>query len=225
MAIIKCISLHKEYANGADTSKALTDCNIEIKEGTFVTITGVKASGKSSLLRILGGYERPSFGVVYINNHNIYSYSDDELALFRRKEVGYLFQNDSLIPDLTVHENIILLNTLVRTKYEKDYYEDLVDRLQISNVLSRFPKQLSTNQLLSVTYARALINKPKIILMEEQNNYHCEQMDRAVLDYLLYTVYQYHKTLIMVTNNPEICAFADHFIKLNNGFIVEDRVI
>jgi putative ABC transport system ATP-binding protein len=224
MAIIKCVCLHKEYANGASTIKALTDCNIEIKEGTFVTITGVKASGKSTLLRILGGYERPSFGSVHIDNHNIYSYSDDKLAIFRRKEVGYLLQNDSLIPDLTVHENIILLNTLACIKYEEDYYEDLVDRLQISNVLSRFPKQLSSNQLLSVAYARALINKPNIILMDEQNSHH-EQMNMDVLDYLLSMVYQYHKTMIMVTNDPEICAFADHFITLGDGLIVEDRVI
>lgn len=223
MTIIKSVNLGKTFYNDTNSISAIKDCNIEIKKGEFVVISGSKASGKTTLLRLLGGYERPSEGAVYISDNNITLYDDDELAILRKKEVGYLFQNDSLIPELTVHENIIMPMVLGRKRCDEDYYKDLSDRLHISGILSRYPKQLTANQLQCVAYARALIHKPNIILMDEPLNYLYHHMDMEVFDYLLDAVYQYHKTLIIVTNNSDISFYADHVIKLRKGSVIEDK--
>lgn len=222
MVAIKSINLRKIFPKEQDSVYALSDCNVEINEGEFVVINGAKASGKTTLLHLLGGYERPSGGAIYINNNNISLYDEDELAIMRRKEVGYLFQNNSLIPELSVHVNIIMPTIISRKKYDDDYYKDLTESLNIAGILSSYPKQLSPNQLRYVTLARALITKPNILLIDEPTDDIYSQMDIEVLDYLLNIVYKYNKTLIMVTNNLELSSYANHIIKLRSGVIVED---
>lgn len=223
--MIKSEGLYKSYQLDSTNIDAVIDCNIQIEEGECVVITGPKASGKSTLLRLLGGVERPSKGSIYLNNENITSYNEDELALLRRKEIGYLFHNESLIPELTVHENIIMPTILSHQRYDKDYYEDLTDRLQISKILTRYPKQLSRNQLECVAYARTLITQPNIILVDEPTNQLYQQTGKEVINFLLNMVHLYRKTLIMVKRDHEVNEFADHIIKLNRGMVIEDRII
>ena len=189
-----------------------------------MAVVGTRGSGKTTLLHLLGGFERPSGGAVYLNKLNITDISDDELALVRRKEIGYLFHNDSLIPELTIHENIMMPIILARTKLDQSYYENLTSRLHISGILNRYPKHLSQNQLQCVAYARALINKPNIILADEPISHLYQHVGKEVLDLLLNMVHIYQKTLIMVTQDPEVSIFADHIIKLNRGVVVEDRI-
>lgn len=222
MAICKITGLNKTYQNEHSIVNAIVNCNCEIAAGECVAICGTKASGKTTLLRIIGGLERPSSGDVFINYDNIVSYSDDKLAVMRRKEIGYLFHNDTLISELTVHENIIIPALLAGKKYEDTYCRNIIRRLQMKDILSLYPRQLSLNQLQQVICARALINDPDIILVDEPEGY---SMDRNIIDFLLDMVYQYHKTLIMVTNDSETCFFADHIIRLHNGEIIEDRRI
>ncbi len=223
MAVCEIRDLNKTYTGEHNYIQAIVNCNMEINKGEFTVINGDRASGKSTLLRILGGLERPTNGEVYINKHNITALSDDELAIMRRNEIGFLFQNNSLISELTVHENIIMPSVLAHKKYIKEYYEEIIGRLGINDILSLYPRQLSFSQLECVTYARALINNPDIILVDEpSDNY---KLDKVILDLLLNMVYLYHKTLVMVTNDPEVSIFADHIVRLQEGMIVENRKI
>lgn len=224
MVTIQCSELYKSYQLEDKSIDAVVDCNIQIEEGECVVITGSKDSGKSTLLRLLGGFERPSKGIIYLKKGNMVSLKDDELAILRRKEIGYLFHNDSIIPELTVHENIIMPSILARIKYNEDFYEDLTDRLHISGILTRYPKQLSRNQLQCVAYARALINQPNIILADEPTHQLYQQTGNEILNFLMNMVRLYHKTLIMVSQDPEVIDYADHIIKLNRGRIIEDRL-
>ncbi len=225
MPICKITALNKSFQKDDNLIRAIVNCNIEIKKGECVAISGSKASGKTTLLRILGGLERPTSGEVYINHKNITNFTDDQLAKMRRNEIGYLFQNDSLIPELTVHENIIIPSILARKKYDKTYYQELIEWLNIGELLNHYPKQLAKNQLACVTYARALINKPNIILVDDFTDNYDYQMNKELLDFLLNMVYYHKKTLIMVTNDSEIDLFVDHIIRLKDGEIVEDRRI
>ncbi len=225
MAILKSTKLYKRYLRNNVFIYAINNCNIEVNAGECVVICGEKNSGKSTLLRLLGGLERPTSGDLSINHKNVSRFNDDELAIVRRKEVGYLFNNDSFISELTIHENIIMPALLAQKKYDENYYTELTDRLHISRILSRYPKQVSMSQLQCAAYARALINKPSIILMDEPNDYGYHQMDRDILEFLLNIVYEYHRTLIMVTNDPEVSIYVDHIIKLKDGEIIEDRRI
>jgi putative ABC transport system ATP-binding protein len=193
--------------------------------GECVTIDGIKGSGKSTLLHLLGGFERPSSGSIYINQNDITSLSEDELAIIRRKEIGFLFQNDSLIPELTVYENIILPTIISRIKYDNNYYEDLMNQLHLSGILKRYPKELTPSQLLSVAYARALIHQPNIILVDEPTNHAYQHRGRDVFEHLLKLVHSYHKTLIMVTQDTLVHHYSDHLIRLNKGVIIEDKMI
>jgi putative ABC transport system ATP-binding protein len=225
MTLIKSRNLCKSYCDDRNLVNAIIDCNVEIEQGECVTIIGTKCSGKTTLLRLLGGIERPSSGSIYIDQDDIASFSDDKLAILRRNEIGYLFQNDSLIPDLTVHENIIMPTILSHRKYEEEYYEDLMKQLQLSDILKRYPNQLTINQLLCVAYARALIHQPNIILIDEPTNLLYQQKGKEVLELLLNMVRRYHKTLIMVTRDPVASIYANHIIRLNRGIIIEDRII
>jgi putative ABC transport system ATP-binding protein len=204
--------------------KALIDCSFNIDQGECVAIVGTNGSGKTTLLHLLGGFERPSSGSIYINNTKMDTCSENQLALIRRKEIGYLFHNDSLLPELTIHENIMMPIILNRRTLDQSYYEDITNQLHISGILNRYPRQLSQNQLQCVSYARALIHQPSIIIADEPTGYLYDHISKEVIELLLNMVHLYQKTLIMVTQDPEVSIYADHIIKLNHGKIVEDRL-
>ena len=225
MTMIKSVNLSKTFMKDSSCTYAVYDCNVEINEGEFVVISGVKESGKTTLLHLLGGYERPSDGTVFINNNDVSLFNDDELANIRRKEVGYLHRNDSLIPELTVHENIIMPLLLDDGSYDEEYFNELTDSLHLTGILKRYPKHLNTIQLRYVTLARALINRPSILLMDEPIFDFYPQIDKDVLDYLLNIVRIDNKTFIMVTNRQEYSIYANHIIKLRSGVVVEDKFV
>lgn len=222
-----CVSkdLCKTYHNNHCTVNAIANCNLDIGTGECVLLCGGSSSGKTTLLRILGGLERPTSGEVYINGHNIIALSDDELAAMRRKEIGYIFHNDSLIPELTVHENINMPAFLDNKKYDKAYFQDLTEKLQLTEILSRYPKNLTANELQRVAFARALINKPNLILADKPEYDFDQSVDKYIMDFLRDMVYQYHKTLIIVTDHTDNCSFMNHIIRLNDGIVIEDRRI
>lgn len=226
MITIKSVNMRKTFLNETDSMYAVFDCNLEIKKGEFVVISGEKDSGKTTLLHLLGGYERPSGGTLYIKDNNVTQYSDDELAVMRRNEVGYMLQSDSLIPELNVRDNIMIPLILAGKECEEEYFNELTDCLRLTGLLNYYPKQLSMNQLRNVTLARALINQPNIILMDEPvHDDVFPQISKEVMDYLLNAVYQCQKTLIMVSNNPDYFIYANHIIKLRSGVVFEDRLL
>jgi ABC-type antimicrobial peptide transport system, ATPase component len=224
MMIYKVTDMNKIYQNDAGAVNAIVGCNIEINEGECVCISGGRASGKTTLLRILGGLERPTSGEIFIKSNNITSCSDDELTILRRKEIGYLLQNNSLIPELNVHENVIIPAILAHKKYDKVYYQNLICKLNIKDIISSYPRQLTPWQIKCVIFARALINNPNIILLDEPTDLR-QQIERDILEFLMNMVLDYQKTLIMVTNDAEIKLFASRIIKLKNGEIIENKQI
>jgi putative ABC transport system ATP-binding protein len=225
MALLKSTGLCKSYEKKHRLVHALKDCSIEINAGECVAVSGGRDSGKTTLLRLLSGLERPTQGSVYINQKNIFSYKEDELAMVRRKEIGFSLQNDSLIPELTVHENVILPSLLAGIKFDEGYYKELADHLHISGILSLNPKYLSDRQLQCVALARALINQPNIIMLDEPAIYLYQQFDKEILDFLMNMVYLNKKTLILVTNDTDINLYVDHIITLKQGEVIEDKRI
>lgn len=225
MVICQTVGLSKTYNQSNYQITAIKNCNLKFTAGECIAICGSRTSGKSTLLRMLCGLERPTDGVVYIKNKNITEYSDDELAIMRRNEIGYLNQNNSLIPELTIHENIIMPSILAHNKYDETYYKDLIEHLQLKEYLSCRPKQLTEHQRYLVNCARALINNPSIILFDEPYDQELATMNKSLLDYLLNLVYMKGKTLIMVMDDSEINIFMDHIIRLENGEVVENRRI
>lgn len=223
MVTCKTIGLSKSFFSDKEEINAIINCNLELKAGECIAVCGSRASGKSTLLRMLSGFERPSGGTVLINQKDITAYSDDELAMLRRNEIGYVLQNDSLIAELNVHENIVMPAIIAHKRYNKDYYEDLISHFQLKELLAFKPKQLNDSQCQAVIYARALINNPNIILIDENNN--GPRLDKKILDYLLNLVYMKGKTLIMVCNDNEFDIFTDHIIRLDRGEVVENRRI
>lgn len=223
MNICRTVGVSKSYFNNNIEIHAIIDCNLEIRAGECIAVSGVKNSGKSTLLRILGGMERPTEGSIFIGDKNISTYTDDELAIMRRKEIGYLFQYDSLIPELNIHENIIMPAILAHNKYNEDYYQDLVEHFYLKELLTYKPKQLSQHQLQSVIYARALMNNPDIILVDEPENSSGQKLDKSIQDFLQNQVYRYGKTLIMATEDTNFNIEIDHIIRLEHGVVVESR--
>lgn len=224
MIMCKLSGLYKTYHADNKNIEAIVNCDLEVNEGECVAICGPKASGKTTLLRMIGGLERPTKGNVYINQRNITCFNDDELVKMRRKEIGYLFQLDSIIPELNVHENIILPAILAHNKYNETYYRALIAQFQLKDVLSLHPKWLSEYQMQSILYARALINNPNIILVDEEAGV-CEKMNLRTMDFLSAMLSQYHKTVILVSNEENINRIADHIIRLEHGKVIENKRI
>lgn len=225
MVLIRGNHLRKTYYIDDNPLHAVLDCNIEIKEGECVVIYGAKGAGKSTLLRLLGGYERPCGGTIFIKGNNITSYNDDQLAIMRRSEVGYLYRNDSLLPELTAHENIILPTLIANKKYDEEYYRELAVLFHINGVLNCYSRQLTQVQQQCVTYVRALLHKPDIILLDEPDHGIYPDFKHEILTYLMDMVFWNQKTLIIATNDPEILEFGTHIIKIRRGAILEDKMI
>lgn len=215
-----CKTFHSEDKN----ITAIYDCNINIKQGERVALSGGRDSGKTTLLRMLGGLERPSNGRLYINDMDISQVDEDELAVLRRETIGCLLQYNSIISELTVHENIIMPAILANRRYDKSYYEELIYRLKLTDYLSQYPKQLSSNQLYLVACARALINQPDIILMDKPENHIFPWVKDLVMDVLLKLVLNNRNILIMVTDDSEV-SYLNHLIKLKNGVVIEDTLL
>ncbi|SHH82866.1 putative ABC transport system ATP-binding protein [Caloranaerobacter azorensis DSM 13643] len=225
MEIIKTQNLSKVYGKGNTKVEALRDVNISINEGEFVSIVGASGSGKSTLLHLLGGLDRPSSGKVIIDGYDIYNLKEKELAVFRRRKIGFVFQFYNLISVLNVEENIVLPLLLDHQKVDKNHIRDIMNILGIEDRKTHLPSELSGGQQQRVSIGRALAYKPSIILADEPTGNLDSKSTKEVMELLRLSVKKYHQTLVLVTHDLEIASQADRIITLKDGEVVKDEVI
>lgn len=219
MAILETIHLEKVYGKTDVKVNALTDANIVIEKGEFVAVTGPSGSGKSTLLHLLGGLERASKGTIMVNDKDISSLSDKELAEFRRKEVGFIFQQYNLISILNVRENIELPLLIGEDKIDKGYIDRLMSILGLADREKHLPSQLSGGQQQRVAIARALVTKPNIILADEPTGNLDSKTSEKVMELLKMSSKEFNQTIIMITHDGKLAQSADRIISIIDGKI------
>ena len=222
MEILRIENLYKTYGEGDNKVEALKDINLSINKGEFVAIIGASGSGKSTLLHLLGGLDRPSSGRVIIDEKSIYDYKDEELSIFRRRKVGFIFQFFNLIPVLDVEENIELPVVLDNEKVDEEYLNEIISILNLEDRRTHLPSELSGGQQQRVSIGRALINKPSIILADEPTGNLDSKNTREVIELLKFTARKFNQTLILITHDSNIAAMADRVITIADGEIIED---
>ena len=222
MSFIKLRSLYKIYKQGENEVYALNGLSAVIEQGEFLAILGPSGSGKSTLLHILGGLDSPTKGSVIIDGADISEYSDQELAKYRRKTVGFVFQSFNLLPALTVQENIEMPVLIDEGEIDKEYLEEIEKGLEIADLKKRLPSQISGGQMQRVAIARALANKPTLILADEPTGNLDSEISEKVLALFLETCRRYGQTLVMITHNEEIAAKADRIIRIRDGKIQDE---
>ncbi|WMM26082.1 ABC transporter ATP-binding protein [Tissierella sp. MB52-C2] len=220
MNILECKELKKNYGHGETTVKALDGVNLQIKNGEFVAIVGTSGSGKSTLLHMLGGLDRPTAGSVIVDGKEIYSLKDDELTIFRRRKIGFVFQNYNLVPVLNVYENIVLPIQLDGNKVDKEYLNIIITTLGLTEKLKNLPNNLSGGQQQRVAIARALATKPAIILADEPTGNLDSKTSLDVMGLLKVTSKQFSQTIAMITHNEETAQMAERIIRIEDGKIV-----
>ncbi len=218
--ILKAASLKKYYGKESNITKALDDVSIEIAQGEFVSIIGTSGSGKSTLLNMLGGLDNPTSGSVVIRGKEIGKMNDEQLSVFRRRNIGFIFQDYNLVPILNVYQNIVLPIELDGNKIDKGYIDEIVHLLHLEEKLSNLPNSLSGGQQQRVAIARALAGKPAIILADEPTGNLDTKTSQDVLELLKVSCQQFHQTLVMITHNPEIAIMADRMVRIEDGHIV-----
>lgn len=216
-------NLKKIYKNGNHETFALNGINFTVDKGEFVAIVGASGSGKSTLLNIIGGLDNPSSGDVILNGKNILEFSDEEKAIFRRKKIGFVFQNYNLIPALNAYENIVMPINLDGKKPEKEYFDKIVKALKIEDKLNNMSNDLSGGQQQRVAIARALITKPDLLLADEPTGNLDHKTSLEVVDLLKYTNKKFNQTIIMITHDREIALMADRAICIEDGKIIGGR--
>ena len=221
MEILKVENLTKSYGKGEAKVDAIKNINLSINKGEFVAIVGPSGSGKSTLLHLLGGVDKPTSGKVYINDVDIYNLKEKDLSIFRRRNVGLIYQFYNLIPVLSVKENILLPAELDNRKIDKDYLDDLLKTLGLKERANHLPNELSGGQQQRTSIGRALINRPSIVLVDEPTG----KNSKEVLELLKLSVRKYNQTLIMITHDPSIALQADRVITIEDGTIKQDEVI
>ena len=225
MEILRVENLVKSYGKGEAKVDALKSVNLSIKKGEFVAIVGPSGSGKSTLLHLLGGVDSPTSGKVYINDVDIYDLKTKDLAIFRRRNVGLIYQFYNLIPVLTAKENILLPAELDNRKIDKDYLNDLLSTLGLKERQNHLPNQLSGGQQQRTSIGRALVNRPAIVLADEPTGNLDSKNSKEILELLKLSVKKYNQTLIMITHDNNIALQADRVITIEDGTIKSDEVI
>ena len=216
---------NKSYGKGEAKVEALKNVNLSINKGEFVVIVGPSGSGKSTLLHLIGGVDKPTSGKVFINDVDIYNLKEKDLSIFRRRNVGLIYQFYNLIPVLSVKENILLPAELDNRKIDKDYLDDLLKTLGLKERANHLPNELSGGQQQRTSIGRALINRPSIVLADEPTGNLDSKNSKEVLELLKLSVRKYNQTLIMITHDPSIALQADRVITIEDGTIKQDEVI
>ncbi|RGS36940.1 ABC transporter ATP-binding protein [Coprococcus eutactus] len=219
MNILSTHNLTKTYGTGDNVVHALTDVSLDIEEGKFVSIIGSSGSGKSTLLNLLGGLDRPTTGDVILDGKAIFEMDDEALTIFRRRKIGFVFQNYNLVPILNVYENIVLPIELDGTKIDTAYVDKIMDVLGLSEKKFSMPNQLSGGQQQRVAIARALAAKPSIILADEPTGNLDSKTSMDVIALLKLTGKEFAQTIVMITHNEEIATMADQMIRIEDGRI------
>lgn len=223
MNILQTTNLMKYYGKEPLLVKALDGVTLEIEQGSFTAIVGTSGSGKSTLLHMLGGLDTPTGGSVVVDGQELSGMGDNELAIFRRRKIGFIFQNYNLLPNLTVYDNIVLPVELDGRTADKNYLEEIVTVLGLEDKLTRKPGKLSGGQQQRVSIARALITKPAIVLADEPTGNLDSHTSQEVVGLLKTSSRKFHQTIVMITHNDEIAQAADRAVRIEDGKIVEGR--
>ena len=222
MEILRVENLSKVYGKGTTQVTALDNISFKVEKGEFVAIVGASGSGKSTLLHLIGGVDRPTSGKVFIDGKDIYKFSDDELAIFRRRQVGIIYQFYNLIPILNVEENITLPLNLDNREVDKKRLDKLINLLGLNNRRTHLPNELSGGQQQRTAIGRAMITNPAIILADEPTGNLDSKSSDEIVELLKKSNRDYNQTIIMITHDMEIAKFADRIIKIEDGKIVKE---
>ena len=220
MTILQTKDLRKTYGRGEARVHALDGVDLEIEKGEFVAIVGTSGSGKSTLLHMLGGLDRPTSGSVMVDGKDIFALKDEALTIFRRRKIGFVFQNYNLVPVLNVYENIVLPIELDGNRPDDAYVQNIIETLGLQNKLQNLPNNLSGGQQQRVAIARALATKPAIILADEPTGNLDSKTSQDVLGLMKVTGQKFAQTMVMITHNEEIAQTADRIVRIEDGRIV-----
>ena len=220
MEILKVEHLVKQYGKGDNAVLAVNDISFSVEQGEFVAIVGSSGSGKSTLLHLLGGVDRPTSGKVYIQGEDIYSLNSDKIAIFRRRQVGLIYQFYNLIPILNVKENITLPCELDGRTPDKSELDELINTLGLKDRVTHLPNELSGGQQQRVSIGRALINHPAILLADEPTGNPDSRSSDEIVELLKLSNQKYKQTIVMITHNLEIAKIADRILRIEDGRLV-----
>lgn len=223
MDILRTTDLKKYYGKDETTVKALDGVDLSVSDGEFAAIVGTSGSGKSTLLHMLGGLDRPTGGKVEVGGKDIFALKDDELTIFRRRKIGFIFQSYNLVPVLNVYENIVLPIELDGNQVDQEHIGLILETLGLVEKTDRLPNQLSGGQQQRVAIARALASKPAIILADEPTGNLDSRTSLDVMGLLKVTGERFAQTIVMITHNEEIAQMADRIIRIEDGRIVGER--
>ena len=221
MSILQTKDLRKHYGAGDTLVKALDGVDLSVEAGEFVAIVGTSGSGKSTLLHMLGGLDRPTSGSVIVDGRDIFSLKDEELTIFRRRKIGFVFQAYNLVPVLSVYENIVLPIQLDGGRVDEGYVRQVVQTLGLEAKLQSLPSQLSGGQQQRVAIARALSTKPAILLADEPTGNLDSKTSLDVLMLMQVTAKKFAQTMVMITHNEEIAQMAHRIVRIEDGRILE----
>ncbi|MDR3597953.1 ABC transporter ATP-binding protein [Clostridium sp.] len=221
MVIIKTENLSKIYGKKDNNVIALDNVNIEVNKREFVAVVGASGSGKSTLLHQIGGVDSPTSGRVIVDNEDIYKLNEANLAIFRRRKIGFMFQSFNLIPVLSVEENIKMPALLDHQKVDEEYFKDLIKTLGLEDRLNHLPSELSGGQQQRVALARALINKPAIILADEPTGNLDSETSKEIMEMLKLSIRKYNQTAIIITHDLSIAENADRIVRIKDGKVVK----
>lgn len=225
MEILNVKNLCKNYGKGDTLVKALDNINFKVNKGEFVAIVGSSGSGKSTLLHILGGVDKPTSGEVYVNGENIYKLNETNLAIFRRRQVGLIYQFYNLIPILNVKENMTLPILLDNKKPDTAYLNELIETLGLKNRVNHLPNELSGGQQQRVSIGRSLMNRPSLLLADEPTGNLDSKASHEIIELLKLSNEKYNQTIIMITHDHELALNANRIITIDDGKIISDEVV
>ncbi len=221
MSILQTINLKKYYGTEPNITRAVDDVNFSVEEGEFVAVVGTSGSGKSTLLHMIGGLDKPTSGTVIVRGDDLANKNDEELTIFRRRNIGFVFQNYNLVPILNVYENIVLPVELDGNEVDENFLNEIVGMLGLEDKLKSMPNNLSGGQQQRVAIARALISKPAIILADEPTGNLDSKTSADVLGLLKNSSTKFNQTIVMITHNNDIAQLADRIVRIEDGKIVE----
>ena len=219
MTILETKDLRKIYGAGDTEVRALDGVNLTVEKGEFVAVVGTSGSGKSTLLHMLGGLDRPTSGTVTVDGREIFALKDEELTIFRRRKIGFIFQNYNLVPVLNVYENIVLPIQLDGRAEDRGYVDQIIETLGLEKKLRNLPNNLSGGQQQRVAIARALAAKPAILLADEPTGNLDSKTSQDVMGLLKVTSQRFAQTIVMITHNEEIAQMADRIVRIEDGRI------
>ncbi len=220
MTVLETKDLKKYYGSGDTQVKALDGVDLTVENGEFVAIVGTSGSGKPTLLHMLGGLDRPTGGSVLVEGRDIFALKDEELTIFRRRKIGFVFQSYNLVPVLSVYDNIVLPIQLDGGRVDETYVDQVIEALGLEQMLDRLPNQLSGGQQQRVAIARALATKPAILLADEPTGNLDSRTSQDVLSLMKTTGQKFAQTMVMITHNEEIAQLADRIVRIEDGRIV-----